>query len=77
MNQPGITVNFYVSHHAQNSRVQSQFLVFEQEDRKQNLEKQNKKLKLFKPQTVLVHEFQQLGRSMDLLSVKIRIVIIG
>lgn len=72
MNQTGITVIFYVSHHAQNSRVQSQFLVFEQEDGKQN-----KKLKLFKPQTVLVHEFQQLGRSMDLLSVKIRIVIIG
>ena len=38
MNQTGITVIFYVSHHAQNSRVESQFLVFEQEDRKQNLE---------------------------------------
>ena len=41
MNQQGITVIFYVSHHAQN-RVQSKFLAFEQEDRKQNLEKQKK-----------------------------------
>ena len=34
MHQPGITVIFYVSHHAQNSRVQSNFLACEEEDRK-------------------------------------------
>ena len=51
MHQPGITVIFYVSHHAQNSRVQSNFVACEEEDRK-------KKLKPFKPQTILVHAFQ-------------------
>ena len=77
MHQPGITVIFYVSHHAQNSRLQSHFLAFEEEDRKKNLEKQKKKRKPFKPQTVLVHAFQQLGRSIDMLSRENSIVIIG
>ena len=54
MHQPGITVIFYVSHHAQNSRVQSNFVACEEEDRKQN----KKNLKPFKPQTILVHAFQ-------------------